>query len=179
MRSSRRIVDGRRQGRGGGLADLVEGHAPRGDPVRREPLGLGEQAECHVTGGDLVVPGALRLVLGGDDRVPRPGGEAAEPRVRVHLLRVRVLGDEALLGRLAGDAHAAADVGPGGAGAPGLVHEVADEVIGDLAEVVRRDDRVGELVQRVGVDLLDRVDEFVEADRDIHADWIRHEATLG
>ena len=38
--------------------------------------------------------------------------------------------------RLLGDAHAAADVGPGGAGAPGLVDEVADEVVGDLLRLL-------------------------------------------
>ena len=48
-----------------------------------------------------------------------------------------VLGHEALLRGLLGDAHAAADVGPGRPGAAGLVDEVADQVVGDLAEVVR------------------------------------------
>ena len=62
-----------------------------------------------------------------------------------------LLGDEALLRRLLGDAHAAADLGPGGARAAGLVDEVADQVVGDVAEVVGGEHGVGELVEGVGV----------------------------
>ncbi len=49
-------------------------------------------------------------------------------------------------------------------GAPGLVDEVPDQVVGDLAEGFRGQDCVGQLVERVGVHLLDGVDQLVETD---------------
>jgi hypothetical protein len=56
---------------------------------------------------------------------------------------------------------------------------MADQVIGHVTEVLRGDHRVLELLERVGVDLLDRVDEVVEAqvgcDGRIHA----HVTTVG
>src|SRR5437763_15126620 len=39
--------------------------------------------------------------------------------------------------------------------AASLVDEVADEVVSDVAEVIRGDDRVGKLFENVGVHLLD------------------------
>lgn len=41
---------------------------------------------------------------------------------------------------------------------------MTDQVVGDLAERVGRDDGVGELFERFGVRVLDAVDEVVEAD---------------
>ena len=62
---------------------------------------------------------------------------------------------EALARGLLGDAHRPADVGPRRAGATGLVDEVADEVVGQVAEVVGGDHRAGQLLQLVVVDLAD------------------------
>ncbi|CAM5527806.1 hypothetical protein SFUMM280S_02999 [Streptomyces fumanus] len=50
-----------------------------------------------------------------------------------------------------------------GTGTPGLVHEVADEVVGDLPQVLAGDDGVLELFERLGVHLLDGRDQVVEA----------------
>ena len=63
----------------------------------------------------------------------------------------------------ASDAHAPADVGPRRAGAAGLVDEVADQVVRDLAEVLGGQDGVAELVEGVVVDRGDRRDEVVQA----------------
>ena len=118
-----------------------------------------------MVGVDLVVAGLVRLVLGGDDDVARPGGEPAEAGVGVERGGVGGrLGDEPLLRGLLGDAHALADLGPRRPGPAGLVDEVADEVVGDLAEGLGGQHRVGELVERFVVHLLDDVDEVVEAD---------------
>ncbi|MES4831026.1 L-2-hydroxyglutarate oxidase [Streptomyces anthocyanicus] len=103
----------------------------------------------------------LGRVVGGHHDVARAGRVAAEALAGVQV--GRFLGHEALLRRLAGDPHALADVGPGRARTSGLVHEVADEVVGHLAEVLAGDDGVLELFQRLRMHLLDRGDEFVEA----------------
>jgi hypothetical protein len=132
-----------------------------------------------VLGADLVVPGRAGLVLRGHHDVAGAGGEAAEALGGVEVGGLAGLRYEALLRRLPGDAHALADVGPGGARPPRLVHEVADQVVGQLAEVVRGDHGVGELVERVAVGLLDGLDEVVEADGMRHADWFRHVSTVG
>ena len=70
------------------------------------------------------------------------------------------------MGGLFGDAHGGADGGPGGAAAPGLVHEVSDQVIGDLAEMVGDGHRVGQMVQGspIGVQGADGGDEVVQSD---------------
>ena len=102
------------------------------------------------------LPASWRGVLGGDDGAAGPRGEAGEALGGVEVDRVEVgqLGHEALLGRLFGDAHALADVGPGGARAAGLVDEVADEVIGEVAEGLGGQHGVGQLLEGVGVDRL-------------------------
>ena len=152
------------RGQGGGdpAAQGVGGDALRGHQPDGEPLGLREQAEREVGGGDLRVRGGPRLLLRGHDDLARPRGEAAEPLLGVEVGR-GALRDEALLGRLLGDAHAPADVGPRRAGAAGLVDEVADEVVRDLAEVLGGQDGVAELVEGVVVDRGDRRDEVVES----------------
>ncbi len=60
-----------------------------------------------------------------------------------------------------------------GTGAAGLIDEVADQVIGDLAEVFGGQHRIGELFEGIGVDGLDGADEGVEAD------GIGHASTVG
>jgi hypothetical protein len=101
-------------------------------------------------------------VVGGHHDVAGPRREAGEALLRVE--RHGPLRHEALLRRLLRHAHAAADLGPRRARPAGLVDEVPDEVVGDVAEVLGRDHRVGELVQRVLVDAADRIDQVVEAD---------------
>ena len=55
----------------------------------------------------------MSLVLRLDDDVSGPGGEPAEAVVGIHCRGVGGgLRNEALLGRLLGDAHAPADLGP-------------------------------------------------------------------
>ncbi|GAA3080461.1 hypothetical protein GCM10020254_26020 [Streptomyces goshikiensis] len=170
-------------GQGGGrdgahvvLRDLL---GPQGE--RGEALRLGEQAEDEVLGADLGAAAGAGLVLRGDDDVAGAGGEAAEALARVHAAFALLvgLGDEALLGGLAGDAHAAADVGPGGAGAAGLVDEVTDEVVGHVAEGLGDDDGAAELLQGVGVDLLDGLDQVVEAYRVGHANGFHRRVRHG
>ena len=66
--------------------------------------------------------------------------------------------------------------------APGsarLVDEVADQMVGDLTECFGGEHRVGELVQRFGVHLLDDVDEVVEADGVGDLRGLGHASTLG
>ena len=60
-----------------------------------------------------------------------------------------------------------------------MVHEVADQMVGDVPERLGGEHRVGELFQRFGVDGDDRVDEVVEADGVIDADGLAHRSTLG
>lgn len=157
----RDLRGGRRERRGRRLVDRVQGHALRGDRLGGEALALGDQAEDEVFGQALGVAGGLGRVVGGHHDVARAGRVAAEALAGVQV--GRFLGHEALLRRLAGDPHALADVGPGRARTSGLVHEVADEVVGHLAEVLAGDDGVLELFQRLRMHLLDRGDEFVEA----------------
>ncbi len=131
-------------------------------------------------GAALGVAGGDGFVVGGHYRVAGAWRVPAEPLGGVEVRRLlRFLRHEALLGRLPGDAHALADVGPGGTGTPGLVHEVADQVVGDIAQVVGRDDRVLELVEGGGVDLLDGVDEVVETYGRGDVRVGRHVSTLG
>jgi hypothetical protein len=125
-----------------------------------------------------VVPCGSGLLLGGDDHVPRPWREAVEALAQVELAGLAGSRDEALLGRLLADAHAAPDVGPRGARAPGLVDEVPDEVVGHVAQVLGREHRVGELVEGVGVDGADDLDEVVEADRGGGAGGRCHTSTI-
>lgn len=118
----------------------------------------------------------LGLGVRGHDHVPGARCVAAEALAGVE---VRLgLRDEPLLRRLPGDPHAPADVRPGRARTPGLVDEVPDQMVGDVAEVVRGDHRVLELVERVGVDLLDGLDEVVET-YGWRAEWVRrHVSTV-
>ncbi|MDQ0992224.1 hypothetical protein QFZ74_003452 [Streptomyces sp. V3I7] len=105
------------------------------------------------------------------------GGVAAEALAGVEV--GRLLGHEPLLHCLPGHAHALADLGPGCARAASLVDEVTDQVVGHVAEVVRGDDRVLELVERFGVDLLDRLDEVVQAHGCGDLRVGRHVSTVG
>ena len=87
----------------------------------------------------------MGFVLGGDDGAAGAGGEPAEARVRVE--GGVGLGHEPLLGGLLGDTHALADVGPRRARAAGLIDEVADQMVGEVAEVLGGQHRVGELLE--------------------------------
>ncbi|CAM5468889.1 hypothetical protein SGLAM104S_06525 [Streptomyces glaucescens] len=142
------------------LADLVQCDALCGDRVRGQALRLGEQPQDQVLRPAFRVAGGDGLVVGGHDDVPRARGVAAEPLAGIQVRGL--LGHEPLLRRLPGDAHALADVRPGRARAACLVHEVADQVVRHVAEVLRGDDRVLELVEGLRVNLLDGRDEVVE-----------------
>jgi hypothetical protein len=131
---------GRRQRRDQGLPGGLARDAERLDGPDRQALRLGQHAEGQMLGADVVVPVLTGLVLGGQDRSPRAVGEPGE-RVRPEGLLeqglpVGVLGHETFLRRLLGDAHGPADVGPGRARPAGLVDEVADQVVGQLAQVL-------------------------------------------
>ena len=103
---------------------------------------------------DLGVAGLVGRVLGVDDDAAGARGEPAEAGVGVEGGRRRGrLGDEPFLGGLLGDAHALADLGPRRAGAAGLVDEVADEVVGHLAERLGGQHGVGQLFERFVVHL--------------------------
>jgi len=52
-------------------------------------------------------------------------------------------------------------------------------MVRDVTQVVGGDDRVGELLERVGVNLLDGLDQIVEPDRAGHARWLPHASTIG
>ena len=125
-----------------------------------EPLRLGEQAEHQVGGEDLGVAGLVRRVVRRHHRVLGPEREAGEAL----LGRRGSFGQEALARRLLGHAHRPPDVGPRRPGATGLVDEVPDEVVGEVAEVIGRDHRAGQLFELVVVDRADRVDQVVETD---------------
>ena len=63
-------------------------------------------------------------------------------------------------------------------GPAGPVDEVADEVVGGLAEMLGDHDRTADPVQRVGVGGLDAGDEIVQPGSPGHAHWFRHASTL-
>ena len=150
----RRHAVGRKLRHGGG-GDVVLGHAGRLDRAAGEPLPLGEQAEDEVQAGELAVPTVAALVLGLQHHHLGPVGEPVHRRKACH---------EALLHGLFGDAHALPDQRPRGAGPTGLVDEVPDQVVSQLAEVVGDRGRLGQVVQggslRVGGP--DLGDELVE-----------------
>jgi hypothetical protein len=56
---------------------------------------------------------------------------------------------------------------------------VADEVVGELAEVVRDDHRPFQLGERVVVGLLDPLDEVVQSDGSRDLLLVRHASTIG
>ncbi len=108
---------------------------------------LTEQAEHQVRRRDFSAARSARRLLRGHHDVAGARGEAAESVGGIER-RYRLLADEALLGRLLGDAHAPANLRPRRAGAAGLINEVTDEVVCHVVEVFSGDDSVGELVQR-------------------------------
>ncbi len=83
-----------------------------------------------------------------------------------------ILRDEPLLDRLFGHPHAAADVGPRCARSTRLVDEMTDEVVGDVTEVLGGEHGIGELFEFVGVHVLDRLDQVVEADLAGRSEWL-------
>ena len=77
---------------------------------------------------------------------------------------------EPLLRGLLADAHAGADLAPRRAGSPGLVHEVPDQVIGLLTELLGYGHGAGQVVEGVPVRALDldERDEGVERNRAVN-----------
>jgi len=148
------------------------------DRLRRKRVRLGQEAKHEVLGTDLAVSCCACFVLRGHHDVPGPLGEAVESLVGIQI-GAGVLRHEALAGRLFGDAHAPADVCPGGPGTTCLVDEVADEMVRHVTEVVGRQHGVGELIESVRVHLLDGFDQLVEPDRVGHAGRCCHATTVG
>ena len=131
-------------------ASQNEARAAGNDQITPEHLILGQQPEDQVSRADLVVACRAGLVLRCHHDIPRPLGEPAESLAGVEIDRLAgVLRDEPLLGRLLGDSHACANGRPGRARAPRLVDEVADQVVGHVAEMVGDDDRPGELFKGI------------------------------
>src|SRR5205823_732786 len=124
-------------------------------------------------GADLLVTCRMGFVLRRHHDVPRPLGEPAESLVGIEIRWLAgTLRNETLLSCLFGDPHAPADLRPGRARASCLVDEVADQMVSDVAEVIRGDDRVRKLFENVRVHLLDGLDQVVEPDWIRHTDWI-------
>ena len=132
--------------------------------LRFDREGLRDVGRGHVLG---TARGRCRVR--GHQYVRGPGRETRERVVRAGCIVLacgRHAVDEPLLSGLFAHAHAGADRGPRCSRAAGLVDEVTDQAVGDVAQVLRGDHRVGELVQRVVVDLADGMDQVVEADGD-------------
>jgi hypothetical protein len=72
------------------------------------------------------------------------------------------------LGGLLGDAHGLADLGPRCAIATSLIHEVADQVIRQFAQLCGRDDRGAEVVQCSSIRMLvaNVLDQIVQPGRE-------------
>ena len=134
------------------------GHRSSGGALGRdrpagEAVGSASRPSSRCSGADLRVAG---------EPGPAPAAGATACRAR-SVKRDQLPGSgsvgggarhEALLRRLLGHPHAAADVGPRRAGPAGLVHEVADEVVGHLAEVLGDEHGVGQVREGVAVGVL-------------------------
>jgi hypothetical protein len=129
-----------------GEAHVLDRGLGRDRPGREAPR-VGDQPEQHVPRLHLVVVGRPGQVLRADHRDP---GAVGEPGPVTQLRDVvGAARHEPLLRGLLGHAHAAADLGPGGAGAAGLVDEVPDEVVGVVGELLGDQHGVGEVGERV------------------------------
>jgi hypothetical protein len=113
-------------------AELVPGNPGGLDRLTGQALPLGGETEQQMQRADLVVTALAGVVLSLQDDDGRAVGEPAE---------VGFASREPLLHGLLRHAHRLADHRPGGAVATGLVDEVADQVVGEVADVVR--DRAG------------------------------------
>ena len=112
----------------------------------------------------------LRCALEGE-----AGQRTAVREVRIFFLRLPW--HESLLCSLLGDAHVRTDVRPGGAGAPRLVHEMSDQMVGDLADSARGLDRILQVLAAAspsGVFAFHMLDQVVEPNRKVS-----HSSTLG
>ncbi len=158
--SAGHVVNAR--GQRDGLVHDIGVDALAGEQLGGQAAGIGEQGEKQMVGLNLGIAGVVGLVLRLDNDVAGAWGEPPESRIRVE--RCVNLRHEPFLRGLLGDAHALADLGPRRPRLAGLVDEMPDEVVGDLAEGLGGEHGVGELLQRFGVHLLDDIDEVVEAD---------------
>ena len=117
---------------------------------------------------DAGAPGDSRLLQGEHDDPPRPVGEAGHAPLLEQVAEGVDAGHEPLLDRLLGHAHPLPDLRPRGAAAPGLIDEVADQMVGDLVELARHDDCDGQVVEGLALGCLLRhvIDEVVESYRE-------------
>jgi hypothetical protein len=130
-----------------------------------------------VLAGDLVVARLAGLLLRAGRGAAGPAGEPPEESAgRGGSGLRRGLGDETLLGGLLADAHALPDLGPRRPGPAGLVDEVADEMVGELAELFGGEHGGREMLQGMPVRMrgLHVVDEVVQA-----CGKLIHASTLG
>ena len=135
-------------------AHLSSDHAERDDGLRGQPFGLAEQTEHDVLVATWLSPRCSAIVLGPPQHVAGPLGEPAQPAGGREVEILGLARHEPLLHRLLGHAHVLPDLGPRCAGPAGLVDEVADEVVGNLAEMDGGLDRVGQMLQRIAVGVL-------------------------
>ena len=164
----------RRHERGaGGTAYGLEVDALGRDQARRMSVRIGEQAEQEVGDGDPVVASSSGLLLGRHHGRTRLLGELAEALAGIG--GGCGFGREPLLYGLLAHPHAAADVGPGRPGAARLVDEVADQMVGHLAEMGAQHDGLLESFQGILVGAGYSGDEVVESDNS----GISHASTLG
>ncbi len=123
------------------------------------------------------VAGRPGLVLRGHHDVSGAGRESAEALAWIEV--GPWFRDEPLLGGLFGDAHARADVLPGGAGAAGWSTKWPIRWSATSPRCFGHQDRVGELVQGIGMSGCDGLDEIVEADPGVMGAGLVHSVTVG
>ena len=148
----RDVVDLRGQRRDDGAPQRVRRDAPIGDRLRGHALGLADQSEHECAVRISALPASRASSCAATTTLRARGVNRLKPWFGSSAsLGLGGLGNEPLLGGLLGHAHALADVGPGRAGAPGPVDEVADQVVGHLAEVLTDENGVRQLVELVRV----------------------------
>ena len=116
--------------------DGLGGDAALDQHLGRQGIRDGEQPEQQVLGADV----GVAELPGGD-----PGAGHADPGPVGEALAGERLRGEPLLGGLLADAEGLADLAPRGAAPPGLVDEVAEQRVGELADLVLEAGRLLEL----------------------------------
>ena len=165
------------RGQRDGLARRVERRRPGRRELGGRGLGFAEQAEQQCPGAISALPAAWAWLRVLDD-VAGTGVNRLKPPFGSRPA-LDGLGHEPLLGRLLGDAHALADLGPRRAGPTGLVDEVADQVVGELTEASPAITASVSWSSVWSLAFLIAVDQFVEADRVGDSGWIGHASTIG
>ena len=121
-----------------GRPEPIDGYARSGNGLRRQAVRLAQQPEYHVLVGDMVGTADLRLGPSFSNGVARARREVTQSTGAQDVEVVGVSRHEALVRRLFADSDMSADLGPGRPGPAGLVHEIFDEPIRDLAKPAGR-----------------------------------------